>query len=232
MQKFKYERELYPIVKDYLETEGYTVKAEVKDCDIMAVSGDVSVIVELKLAFNLKLVFQALDRLDKCPNVFIAIPDYAFDNRAKRQRDIVKLMKALGVGIMVISNRPSGVAVDIALGINLVGAADNELLTEFQSRRYDLNSGGMVKTKIVTAFREKTIEIAAFLAQHGTTKAADIKAQTGIERAANILQKNYDGWFKRITRGHYHLTDKFYSDIAKYKKLYDFYLQKHQKISQ
>ncbi len=227
MQKFKYERELYPIVKDYLEAEGYTVKAEVKDCDIMAVSGDVSMIVELKLAFNLKLVFQVLDRLGKCPNVYIAIPDYAFDNRAKRQRDIVKLMKALGVGIMVISKRPSGVAVDIALGINLGGAADNELLTEFQSRRYDLNSGGMVKTKIVTAFREQTIEIAAFLVQHGTTKAADIKAQTGVARAANILQKNYDGWFKRITRGHYHLTDNFYSDIVKYNELYDFYLQKY-----
>ncbi len=226
--KFNYERELYPIVKAYLEAEGYAVKSEVKDCDIMAATDDVSVIVELKLSFNLKLVFQVLHRLEQCPNVFIAIPEYAFDNRAKRKRDIVKLMRALGVGIMLIGRRPSGDAVDVVVQPPLVGTAvDRALREEFQSRSFDLNSGGMVRQKIVTAFREQVIEIAAFLACNGTTKVAQIKAETGIERAAAMLQRNHYGWFVRVARGHYNLADQFYIDIKQYRRLYDFYLQKY-----
>ncbi len=226
--KFNYESELYPIVKDYLETEGYAVKSEVKASDVMAVAGDVTLIVELKLSFNLKLVFQALDRLEVCRNVFIAIPDYAFNARTKRKRDIVKLMRALGIGIMIIGKRPSGATIEIASNIKLVGeAADAGLLEEFHSRRYDLNSGGMVKAKIVTAFREQSIAVAAFLKVKGVMKAAEIKRQTGLDSATNILQRNYDGWFERVKRGHYQLSDKFYEDIPKYQQLYDYYLEQY-----
>ncbi len=228
--KFNYERELYPIVKAYLEAEGYIVKGEVKDCDIMAVTDDVSVIVELKLSFNLKLVFQALDRLEKCPNVFIAIPDYALDNRAKRKRDIVKLMGALGVGIMVVGRRPSGNVVDILLQPQFAGAeTDQALLTEFHSRRFDLNSGGMVNEKIVTAFREQVIEIATYLQLNGTTKAAVVKRQTGVAKAPNMLLTNHYGWFERVKVGHYNLTEQFFVDIKKYQRLHQFYLTKYQK---
>ncbi len=228
--KFNYERELYPIVKSYLEAEGYAVKAEVKSCDIMAQADEVNIIVELKLSFNLKLVFQVLDRLEKCPNVFIAIPEYALNKHPKRKRDIVKLMRTLGVGIMAIAKRPSGSAVDIVLQPQLVGAAtDQALLTEFHSRSLDLNSGGMVNEKIVTAFREQVIEIATYLQLNGTTKAAVVKQLTGVAKAPNMLLTNHYGWFERIKVGHYNLTDQFFIDIKKYQRLHQFYLKKYQK---
>ncbi len=56
--KFHKESELYPALKNYLNQQGYQVKGEVKSCDLMAEKAGVYLLVELKLVFNLKLVFQ------------------------------------------------------------------------------------------------------------------------------------------------------------------------------
>ena len=53
------ETDLYEPVRRFLEEEGYTVQAEVKGCDVAAVKNGHLVIVELKKAFNLRLVYQA-----------------------------------------------------------------------------------------------------------------------------------------------------------------------------
>ena len=57
MADFK-ETDLYEPIRAFLEEEGYQVQAEVKGCDIAAVKDGQLVIVELKKAFNLKLVYQ------------------------------------------------------------------------------------------------------------------------------------------------------------------------------
>ncbi len=50
---------LYPPVKAFLEAQGYEVKGEVNGCDLVAVRAEEPpVIVELKTAFSLPLVFQ------------------------------------------------------------------------------------------------------------------------------------------------------------------------------
>ncbi len=53
------EASLYAPVKRFLERLGYEVKGEVRGCDLVARRGDEPpVIVELKLRFNLALVFR------------------------------------------------------------------------------------------------------------------------------------------------------------------------------
>ena len=69
----KLESDLYLPVKHFLEQQGYEVKGEVKDCDLMAVREEDILIVELKLHFNLTLVLQGVERLKLTPNVFLAI---------------------------------------------------------------------------------------------------------------------------------------------------------------
>ena len=59
------ETDLYEPVRRFLEEEGYTVQAEVKGCDVAAVKNGHLVIVELKKAFNLRLVYQARSRAAK-----------------------------------------------------------------------------------------------------------------------------------------------------------------------
>ena len=57
------ETELYLPVKRFLEAQGYAVKAEIGDCDVLAVRGnEPPLIVELKTSFNLQLLLQGIDR--------------------------------------------------------------------------------------------------------------------------------------------------------------------------
>ena len=60
MPDFK-ESDLYAPVCEYFESVGYTVQAEVKNCDLVAVKDSETIIAELKTSFCLKLVYQALD---------------------------------------------------------------------------------------------------------------------------------------------------------------------------
>src|SRR2546428_1342893 len=68
------ESDLYPAVKAFLESQGYSVKAEVRGCDVVATRGDESpVIVELKLSFSLTLLLQGIDRLALTDRVYLAV---------------------------------------------------------------------------------------------------------------------------------------------------------------
>jgi hypothetical protein len=70
------ETTLYGPVKRYLEALGFTVKGEVCGCDLVALRGDeppMVVIGELKLAFSLDLVLQAVDRTAACDEVWLAV---------------------------------------------------------------------------------------------------------------------------------------------------------------
>ncbi|MEO6607938.1 MAG: hypothetical protein ABIN69_05670, partial [Aestuariivirga sp.] len=98
------ETDLYHPVKTFLETQGFTVKAEVKGCDVVAMRGDEPpVIVELKTGLTLQLFYQAIDRLALTDTVYIAIA------RPKRRVPIeaVKMAKRLGLGLIVVAKSGS-----------------------------------------------------------------------------------------------------------------------------
>src|SRR2546428_6312733 len=68
------ETDLYPAVKDFLEKQGYTVKSEIRGCDVVALRDDEPpVIVELKLTFSLALLLQGIDRLSLTDRVYLAV---------------------------------------------------------------------------------------------------------------------------------------------------------------
>ena len=71
------EKDLYEPVCRMLEDAGYEVKGEVKNCDIAAVIDGEMTVIELKKSFNIKLVYQLLDRQTFTDNVYavIARPD-------------------------------------------------------------------------------------------------------------------------------------------------------------
>ena len=71
MTEFK-ETDLYEPIRAFLEEEGYQVQAEVKHCDIAAEKNGRLVVVELKRAFGLKLVYQGLERQSLTDEVFAA----------------------------------------------------------------------------------------------------------------------------------------------------------------
>ena len=93
------ESDLYAPVKALLEGQGYVVKGEVRGCDVVAVrAGEPPVIVELKRVFGLGLVLQGVDRLAISDRVYLAIGQWP-----KRMRNVKKLCRRLGLGLMVVA---------------------------------------------------------------------------------------------------------------------------------
>src|SRR5437764_5345441 len=66
------ESDLYFPLKRAFEAQGYAVFAEVNACDLAARRGDELLIVEMKRAFNLELVFQGLERQRATETVYLA----------------------------------------------------------------------------------------------------------------------------------------------------------------
>jgi hypothetical protein len=71
----------------------------------------------------------------------------------------------------------------------------------------DANIGGNVKAPIVTAYRQDALRCARALARGGPMRIGALRAAAGVPGAAGILQRNVYGWFVRIARGTYALSD-------------------------
>ena len=96
------ETALYLPVKRFLEKLGFTVKGEVGGCDLVALSGDdppIVVIGELKLAFNLELILQAVDRAGAADEVWLAAKLSA-RARARERCAYRNLCRRLGFGML------------------------------------------------------------------------------------------------------------------------------------
>src|SRR5436189_2522941 len=99
------ETSLYVPVKRFLESLGFDVKGEICGCDLVALRGDeppLVVVGELKLAFNLELVLQGIDRMAACDQVWLAV---RIASRGGRERDrrVLKLCRLLGFGLLGVS---------------------------------------------------------------------------------------------------------------------------------
>jgi hypothetical protein len=68
------EIDLYNPVRDVFVEQGYTVRSEVKDCDITAIKDDELVVVELKRNLSVSLLAQAARRQKAADLVYIAVP--------------------------------------------------------------------------------------------------------------------------------------------------------------
>ncbi|WP_284178398.1 DUF2161 family putative PD-(D/E)XK-type phosphodiesterase [Rhabdaerophilum sp. SD176] len=200
------ETDLYRPIKLFLERQGYAVKGEVRDCDIVAVRGDEApVIVEMKTGFSLPLLLQGVDRQAMSDAVYLA-----FGPPKRRQKgDIVKLCKRLGLGVLVVTGDfVEPLADPLPYQPRRNARRTTLLLKEFAHRVGDPNIGGSTRRPRMTAYRQDALRIAALLAGAGATKVASLRKQTGVTRAAAILQDDVYGWFQRESRGVYGLTPK------------------------
>ncbi len=207
------EAELYPPVKRFLERQGYTVKGEVDGCDIVAVRGDEPpVIVELKQRLTLALVLQGVDRARLSDTVYLAFGENDGKGAAfrSRRKQVLALLRRLGFGLLTVS--ASGNVTPVLDPAPYRPRPDKRrrarLLKEFVERVGDPEPGGSATRVRLTAYRQDALRCARQLAENGTLKASVVRDQSGVQRAAGILQANHYGWFDRIERGHYALSPK------------------------
>jgi hypothetical protein len=206
---------LYGPVKRFLEGCGYEVKGEVRDCDLVARRGDEPlVIVELKLRFTLALVLQGIERLRLSERVYLAVPRPPRTER--RGRGIVpdaprvrRLCRRLGLGLILVSrDRVTIVEEPVPYRPRPARQRAARLIAEFDRRIGDMNIGGLNRTPIVTAYRQDALRVAEMLAAAGPMRLAELRTITGVADAARILQRDVYGWFARVGRGTYALSDR------------------------
>lgn len=226
------ETDLYEPVRRFLEEEGYAVQAEVKGCDIAAVKDGQLVIVELKKAFSLRLVYQALERQSRTELVFVAIPRPKKGQREKSWKDMLRLLKRLELGLLTVALDSPLQTVDVVLEPSDSMAWKNRkkrerLQAELEGRQTDSNTGGMTRRKIMTAFREKSLHLCCLIEKNGQVSTAELKEWDLADGYAAILRRNYYHWFKRVEKGVYTLSDEGRQALreADYQKTVAFYRQ-------
>jgi hypothetical protein len=198
------ESDLYVPVKALLEGQGYAVKGEVRGCDVVAVrDGEPPVIIELKRTFGLALVLQGIDRLTISERVYLAIGQWP-----KRMKNVRKLCRRLGLGLIVVAGKRADVVLDpLPYRPRINQRKAGRLLGEHQRRVGDPNRGGSTsRVPQMTAYRQEALRCAELLASHGPMKLAVLRAAADAPRAARILQQDVYGWFERIDRGVYGLS--------------------------
>ena len=228
----KSETELYQPVKRLFEERGYAVKSEVNHCDLVAYrDGEPEpVIVELKKTFNLQLIFQVLDRLKLSGTVYAAV-EYDPKRRVSTSfswNDAIRLCHKLGIGLIGVQfYKRKAPAVDIlcqpGAEQNITGRKSavraKRLKNEFDKRSGDYNTGGSNGTKLVTAYRERALLCAFHLSQHESLSPRELRGMLKDRNVADLLQKNYYGWYERIERGRYRITEKGRAALDQYRTI-------------
>ena len=206
------EAALYLPVKRFFESQGFEVKGEVNGCDLVARRGEEPpVIVELKLRFTLALVLQGIDRLAISERVYLAVPRPPRTARglSPEAPAVRRLCRRIGLGLLLVGRRSGTIAIieePVPYRPRRAAARTAQLIDEFARRTGDGNIGGRNRTPIVTAYREDALRCARVLAG-GPMPLKALRAATGVADAAQILQRDVYGWFRRLGRGIYALSE-------------------------
>ena len=215
------ETDLYPPVKNLLETQGYDVKAEIGAADIMAVRGEEPpVIVELKTAFSLTLLHQATERLKVTDLVYVAIPEWK--GRAGWKSFVANrsLCRRLGIGLITVPETLDRADVHLDPGPYFPRKSktrQNRMLKEFQHRVGDPNQGGSsTRIQVMTTYRQDALRCLFYLHGNGPSKASLVANACGVNRARNIMADDHYGWFERVERGIYAVTPKGIEAMSSY----------------
>ena len=218
------EAALYRPVKHFLERLGYEVKGEVRGCDLVARRGDEpAVIVELKLRFSLALVLQGVERLALSERVYLAVPRRLRPG-ARAGRGIMadappvrRLCRRLGLGLILVGHDTVAIVEEpVPYRPRPARTRAARLIAEFERREGDPNVGGRTRAPIVTAYRQDALRIARALAATGPMRLGELRTATGVAGSGRLLQRNVYGWFTRLARATYTLSDRGHAALGQF----------------
>lgn len=202
------ETSLYLPIKRFLEDLGFSVKGEIGNCDVLALSDGappIVVVCELKLQFNFELVLQGVDRAAACDEVWLAAPLSGGGKGRERDPRFRALCRRLGFGLLGVTKHGSVevLLTPIAPAPRRDRKRRSRLVDEHQRRRGDPIAGGGSRQPQMTAYRQAALACATQMVS-GPRRPRDLKPHA--ENAYNILRGNVYGWFVRAERGLYDLT--------------------------
>jgi hypothetical protein len=207
------ETQLYPPLKSWLEGQGYLVRGEVGRCDIAAEKNGDLIAVELKLRPSMALLAQAVERQEYADSVYVALPATGKRPRPPASRDFRRLLRRLGVGLVLVTFLKNKTRVEILMhpgpGTGTARKRPKKKLTilrEISGRDMDLTPGGLAGgKKRVTAYRQRALRLAAWLSVLGEASPGSLAKLGAPEDTGTVLSRNLYGWFERVKRGIYRL---------------------------
>ena len=203
------ESSLYLPVKRFLEKLGFEVKGEICGCDLVALDGGsptAVVIGELKLTFTLELVLQAVDRFPVCDEVWLAVRMSRRGRGREGDPRVRKLCRLLGLGLVAVTaaGKVEVLVEPVPWRPRRDAKRRSRIVDEHRRRRGDPAAGGSTRQPIMTAYRQQALACAAALAK-APARPRDLKPD--MPDAPKILLSNVYGWFVRIERGVYTLSE-------------------------
>lgn len=173
------------------------------------------IIGELKLSFNLELVLQGVDRAAACDEVWLAARLSARGKGRESDARFRNLCRRLGFGLLGVSN-----VGDVQILVSPAAPTPrrdarrrSRLVEEHRRRQGDPTLGGGSRAPIMTAYRQQALTCANAMAL-GARRPRDLKANA--PDAAKILRRNVYGWFARVERGTYQLTDAGHAALRRW----------------
>ncbi len=203
------EADLYPHLKAWLEANGYEAHAEVGGCDIAARKGGDLVLIEMKKSINLDLLLQIVQRQRAQASVYAAVPAPRLHDR--RWRRLERLLKRLEAGLLLVHMESALPRVEVAFHpVEFArvkrGAETRAILREMAGRSFSVNVGGGTRRKLMTAYRESALAVAAALEAVGPCAPKALREYGAPEKAGDIVRGNVYGWFERLGKALYALT--------------------------
>jgi hypothetical protein len=230
------EEDLFKPVSDFLINEGYTVRSEVNYCDIAAIKNEELVVVELKKHLSVELLAQAVKRQKAADSVYIAVPKPKRMVGSSKWNDICHLIRRLELGLILVSFRGKKGSVEIPIhpvpfdrerSRQMNKRKRKNIIKEASGRYEDLNIGGSRGKKLVTSYRESAIFIACCLEKLGTVSPKRLREfGTDAKKTLPILSQNHYGWFNKVDRGLYCITEEGKKALGEYKEVAEYYYEK------
>lgn len=200
------ETHLFLPVKKLFESMGFDVEAEIEHIDMVVKKEDRYIAIELKKELNVQVIAQVLKRQTLTDEAYIAtFKPTKKVMHSKIYKDKLLILKRLGIGLITVDASAS-IIKESEVVLPRKNKKKRKRLKETFEHLNKENIGGSHQVKRMTLYRKQAMSIAQCIGKM-PKKAAQIKLETGIDKAYSILYKNYYGWFKALGKGLYQLSD-------------------------
>lgn len=223
MNKNLKESDLFEPLKSYFEENGYKGDGEVGSIDLYLEKDGYTTAVELKKTLDFKSVQQAALDQKTCDFVYIGIfrPRDLYSGSG---RDKLYILKRLGIGLICVSPKSGLIEVVCEPFVSEISNFQKyhkdkteSLKNEFRNRRIKSNTGGVNKTRLITAYKEESLLVLFYMVKlGGTAKSGEICKLTDNKNATRILYNNFNGWFDKLGKGLYSVNQNGLQALEEY----------------
>jgi hypothetical protein len=163
--------------------------------------------------------------------VYVAVPLPKRSYKAPHVRDMQTLCRRLELGLIFVGFSATGVAqVDVAVHPREATRPKVDkkrrlaVIREHESRTGSVNTGGVTRQKILTAYKEQALQVAKLLRDNGPQQSETLRKLGGPENTAAILRRNVLKWFVRVEtldngRHVYNVTEAGLEALRQYEEL-------------